>query len=184
VSDRIFERATVEFQRLVAELNNSRPDRHSGMCEAVVPWSHNPVRFTRDEVPQLIDRTSRVMVARAVFAEDAPGWAAPLPVGDDIPPLLGTTGPLHLLGLFSNSLAMADYNPFGHPSFATFGCGVMAHPCAPDHVRDDRELKCEFPAKTLPGLCAEMVWHEEALSTRMRDEILGFGFPPDLRVVT
>ena len=133
MSDRIFERASREFAHFVAELNDSRPDRF-GVAEAVVPWSHRAVRFTRNEVPQLIDQVVKVLMARAVFAEnaDTPDWAVPLPLGDDIPPL----------------------------------------------------LRCEFPAKSLPGLCCGMVWHPEALSPRLRDEILGLGFPPELWLVT
>jgi hypothetical protein len=184
VSDRIFARASLEYERFVVQFNTSVPDRN-GIAMAPVPWSSHAVRFTKREVPQLLDRVARVLVARVAFAEDtdAPDWAKPLPVGDDIPPLLRAAGPLHLLGLFSRSLKLADYNPFGHPSFSIFGCGVMAHPKAPADVRNDAELRVEFPARELPGLCCGMLWHAESLSPRMRDEILGFGFPPDLRVV-
>jgi hypothetical protein len=43
------------------------------------------------------------------------------------------------------------------------GCGVMAHPSAPNHVRDDPELQAEFPARALPGLCGRLVWSGERL---------------------
>jgi hypothetical protein len=39
----------------------------------------------------------------------------------------------------------------------------MAHPHCPDHVRNDRELQAEFPAKPLAGmgLGSRMLWWDE-----------------------
>jgi len=58
---------------------------------------------------------------------------------------------------------MMGYDYLGHPSIFVYGSGVMAHPCAPDHVRNDPELRCEFPARELPGLCSRLVWLGESL---------------------
>ena len=58
---------------------------------------------------------------------------------------------------------MMSYDYSGHASFFDYGCGVMAHPRAPDHVRDDPELQAEFPAKELPGLSGRLVWYGESL---------------------
>jgi hypothetical protein len=82
-----------------------------------------------------------------------------------------STGAMHLLGLYACSLMMLSYDCLGHPSFQTYGCGVMAHPDAPDHVRNDPELQVEFPAKELPGL-HRMVWFGESLPARQRAELL------------
>ena len=83
----------------------------------------------------------------------APVWANPLPVGDEISPLLrSTSGPMSLLGYYACSLMMASYDYPGHASFFDYGCGVMVHSSAPDHVRDAPELQAEFPAKELPGV--------------------------------
>ena len=108
-----------------------------------------------------------------MFARDAPAWAIPLPVGDEICPLLrSTSGPICLLGHYACSLMMMSYDYSAHPSLSVFGCGVMAHPSAPDHVRDDPELQAEFPAKELPGLCGRLVWFGESLPVRVRAELL------------
>ena len=49
----------------------------------------------------------------------------------------------------------------------------MAHPRAPDCVRNDVELQAEFPAKDLPGLCGRLIWYGESLPAQVRVELLG-----------
>ena len=170
--DRILERSAVELERFVNGFVDSVPDRR-GIAEAPVPWSRTAWRFSRSEIPQLIREVRTVLLAQAYHSCRAPAWADPLPVGDEIAPLLhSTSGPMHLLGLFSCSLMMMSYDYPAHPSFTTFGCGVMAHPRAPDHVRDDPELRCEFPARELPGLGGMMIWFGERLPAKVRVELL------------
>ena len=105
----------------------------------------------------------KVLLARAQFAVTGPAWAQPLPVGDEITPLLKATGAMYLLGAYSCSLIMLGYNFQVHPSFYDYGCGVMNHPRAPEHVRGDPELQAEFPARELPGFCGRLVWFGENL---------------------
>jgi hypothetical protein len=170
MSDRVFARASIELEHFVTGINSSVPARN-GVAEAAVPWSRNHVRFRQNQIPDLKRQTMNVLLSRALFVDDAPDWA-PLPVGDEIPPLLGTTGPMHLLGLYAASLKAAGYNFLQHPTFNVFGCGVMAHPCAPGHVRNDQELRCEFPARELPGLCCELIWHGQDLPDDLREELV------------
>jgi hypothetical protein len=61
---------------------------------------------------------------------------------------------------------MLNYDFRTHPSFHDFNRGVMAHPRAPEHVRNDPELRAEFPARELPGLCGRLVWFGENLPRR------------------
>jgi hypothetical protein len=163
MSDRLLERAAIEFERFVIGLHDSMPDRE-GLAKAPVPWSRHEMRFTQSEIPYLISETRKVLQARAHFAATGPAWAQPLPVGDEISPLLrATSGPMCLLGHYACSLMMMSYDYLGHPQPFDYFCGVMAHPRAPDHIRDDPELRCEFPAKGLPGLCGRLVWFGENL---------------------
>ena len=137
----------------VVGLHNSVPGR-DGVAEASVPWSRSGAQFTRNEIPYLIHQIHTVLRARAWHAVKGPAWAQPLPVGDEISPLLGATGAMCLLGNYSCSLMMMSYDYLGHPSFFDYGCGVMAHPHAPDHIRDDPELRCEFPPRNCRGWVA------------------------------
>jgi hypothetical protein len=157
MSDRLLERCAIEFERYVVGLNTARPD-HEGVAEAPVPWSRNGVTFTQSEVPGLIRQIREVLEAQAFFAEAAPRWA-PLPVATECCALLKARGPMHLLGLYACSLWMLGYYDYRvHPTFQAYGSGVMAHPHCPDHVRDDPQLRAEFPAKMLPGLCNRLMW--------------------------
>jgi hypothetical protein len=72
---------------------------------------------------------------------------------------------MHVLGCYSCSLQMMNYDYVGHPRFHAFACGMMAHPAAPEHVRNDPELQAEFPARPLPGLSGRMIWFGESLLT-------------------
>ena len=171
MSDRILERTAILLERYIADI--STPD-DCGIVEALVPGSHRPVYLSKSEVPQLICETRNILQAQAFHARHAPRWAIPLPVGDEISPLLrSSSGPLCLLAHYSCSLRMADYNYTAHPSLSTFGCGVMAHPKAPDHIRDDPELQAEFPAKELPGLSAQLIWSGADLPRRVRVGLTG-----------
>ena len=170
---RVLERSAIALEHFVTAVNSSVPDCY-GTAEVAVPWSRQPVRFTKAEVPWLIRETRTVLLAQARHAQVAPPWAIPLPVGDEISPLLSSTsGPMCLLGNFACSVMMMGYDYLGHPSFYDFGCGVMAHPRAPDRVRNDVESETEFPAKELPGLCGRMVWFGEGLPAQVRVELLG-----------
>jgi len=169
MADRVFERSSLELERFTAGINNSRPDRN-GVAEAAVPWSCHAVRFTKSEVPQLLKRTMDVLLARALFVNEAPDWT-PLPVGDEIPPLLRATGGLHMLGLYAHSLKTADYDYFGHPQFSVFGSGIMFHRSAPEDIREDSELKREFPPRFLPGLGPGWVWRGDTLPDDVREDV-------------
>ena len=59
-----------------------------------------------------------MLLAQARHAQAAPPWAIPLPVGDEISPLLrSTSGPMCLLGNFACSVMMVGYDYLGTPRF-------------------------------------------------------------------
>jgi|SRR5215831_13884571 len=158
------ERCEIEFERYVAGVYSSEPD-HCGHVCASVPWARGGWCFTKAGIPGLIREIRAALDARIWFSKHGPGWAQPLPLGEDCVAMLRMGGPPHLLGLYAFSLQLMNYDYLGHPQLYDFCCGVMAHPSAPKHVRDDPELKAEFPPQPLPGLCGRLVWFGESLTS-------------------
>ena len=166
------DRYAVELKKYVSGFTSRVPDRE-GRIEVAVPWSRRAMHYYWYEIPGLIQETRDVLSSQARHAQAAPPWAIPLPVGDDISPMLhADSGAMCLLGRYACSLMCMSYDYAGHPSFFAFGCGVMAHPRAPANIRDDEELRAEVPAKELPGLCARLVWFGRGLPARVRAEVL------------
>jgi hypothetical protein len=152
-ADRLRERFAIELESYTRELSEGVPNCH-GICTAHVPWCRDEIQFRKNEAPQLIVEVGRLLQARAWFATAGPAWAQPLPLGDEewMTLIHHGRGAMYLLGLYSVSLQECRYDYIKHPSFHAFGCGMMAHPDAPEHVRGDAALAAEFPAKPLPGL--------------------------------
>jgi hypothetical protein len=171
MNDRLLERCTIEFESCVAKLHSGVSDR-CRISRTRFPLAPYEVEYTKSDIPWLIHEIRRAYDARAAFALEGPTWAQMLPLGDECTAFIRATGPMHLLGCYAFSLQLMGYDYFGHPRFYNFGCGVMAHPDAPKHVRDDPELQTEFPAKELPGLGSRMVWFGESLQPSERRQAL------------
>jgi hypothetical protein len=63
------------------------------------------------------------------------------------------------VGLFADSLAMADWSYDTHPSFSHYVRGLMAYRYAPTELRTDPHLQREFPPHPLAGLTdGELYW--------------------------
>ena len=99
------------------------------------------------------------LVARERFRLSAPSWAPALPLSyEDIAVMENADSPqLQTVGLYAGSLRWTYWDP-AHPCFASYVSGVLAHPTAPDDLRNDLELQKQFPAKELPGLGAKLSW--------------------------
>ena len=150
------ERCELEFEHYVAEVYAREFDCW-GQASVDVPWSRG-WGFTKAGTPHLIRDIRAALDAKIWFSEYGPSWAQPLPMGRERTALLQATGPLHLLGLYANSLQRSDFDYHTHPQLYDFGCGIMALPRAPRDILDDPELRAEFPAKVLPGLCGRLIW--------------------------
>jgi hypothetical protein len=59
---------------------------------------------------------------------------------------------------FGRSLALLDYDVFGHPDFEVFGSGVMASPYTPYYIMDDGDLQVRFRPRLLKGLGPGLIW--------------------------
>jgi hypothetical protein len=127
---------------------------------------------TTPYIPAVVRGARKAYEARAMFAVENPAWG-PLPLGDECYPFLRATGGMYVLGYYAFSLQLLSYDYLEHPSFHSFGCGVLAHPAAPEHVRDDPELNEEFPPQPLPGLCGRLLWSGESLQAGERLMVLG-----------
>jgi hypothetical protein len=152
------ERCKAELEHFVAKVHASKFDAY-GQVGIDTPWMH----YRAFSKAGLVYQIGTALAARAWFSRHGPAWAPQLPLGFEIPPLLRGGGPLHLLGRYAQSLEITGYNYREHPQLYPFACGVMAHPAAPACVRDDPELKAEFPPKPLPGLSGRMIWYDDTL---------------------
>jgi hypothetical protein len=170
MTNRLIERATLEFENFVVKLHDAVA--HRSLID--IPWAPFTQLVTEANIPAVEQGARKAFEARAMFAVENPGWGA-LPLGNECNALIKATGAMHLLGLYAFSLQLMGYDYFGHPRFYDFGCGVMAHPDAPEHVRDDPELMEEFCVRPLPGLDGRLIWFGERLPPVERLFALGRG---------
>jgi hypothetical protein len=105
-------------------------------------------------IPILLPQICAALCARERFRQDAPDWAPILPLrSEDCEVLeLADDHRLCLVGLYGSSLRDAFWD-LQHPPFATFASGLLAYEHTPDELRNDRELRREFPPRKLKGLC-------------------------------
>jgi hypothetical protein len=157
------ERCKAELEHFAAKVHASKFDLY-GQVGVDVPWMH----YTAFSKAGLIVQVGTALAARVWFSKHGPAWCPQLPLGFEILPLLRGGGPLHLLGRYAQSLEFMNYNYLEHPQLYPFACGVMAHPAAPEHVRDDPELLAEFPPQPLPGLSDRLLWFGERPPTSER----------------
>jgi hypothetical protein len=167
-SDRLVERSALEFENFVAKQHSAVASR----SPVNIPWAPYEQVVTAAYIPAVMRGARRAYEARAMFAMENPDWA-PLPLGDECYPFLRATGGMYVLGHYAFSLQLLSYDYVGHPRFYNFACGVLAHPSAPEHVRNDIELQIEFPAEELPGLCGRMIWFGGSLQAGERLTALG-----------
>jgi hypothetical protein len=170
MSDRLLERCSIELEHFITKLH--RNVEHCEVATASIPIAPYEVQYTKETISNPISLARDAYNARAMFATEWPDWG-PLPLGQECTPLLQAKGAMHLLGCYAFSLELMCYDYLGHPSFYRYGCGMMAHPDAPEHVRDDIDLRVEFPARELPGLGRRMIWFYKHLSMPERLRALG-----------
>jgi hypothetical protein len=126
-------------------------------------WVEVPVvglfHHVRDEdaAAALNELARRASAARERFKTDGPPWAQPLPTSwDDCCKLARVGGRMELLGHYASSLLGSKWDET-QPPFDVFCRGVMADRTTPAYLRNDPELRREFPPKPLEGLMsAEM----------------------------
>jgi hypothetical protein len=144
-------RCELELERYVAKVHESKFD-DVRQVSLKTPW----MWYSAFSKAGLIAQIRAPLDARIWFDKHGPGWAQPLPLGEEYFPLLEGDGPLYLLGLYAFSLEVNSYEFWEHPQIYDFARGAMASlHCK---VRDDRELQREFPPKTLPGLGPRLCW--------------------------
>jgi hypothetical protein len=126
---------------------------------ALTPYTEEPFSIRRESLFPLVRHTvCRAAVARASFRESAPHWAPELPVSsaDCEKMIRSKSNKIALVGYFGRSWACANWGP--HPSFRDYCCGLMASPHCPEHIRNDPELRKEFPPRELPDLDENLCW--------------------------
>jgi hypothetical protein len=158
MTNRLVERCAIDFERYTAELHSKVAAERSGIATYSIHIAPYQMNYRASDIPYLIREARTAYEARARFALEGPAWAQPLPLGNECTAFFRARGAMHLLGLYALSLELLSYDYLKHPRFHEFGCGVMANEAAPAHVRDDPELREEFPAKPLPGLGGRLIW--------------------------
>jgi hypothetical protein len=151
---RQFESHTPELRRHVLGLFK---DPH--ILPGMVTLAEAPVIGWRYLVDQphlviiLMAQVCAALCARERFRVDAPGYP-PLPLREEeIETLKDDGNPRHqLVGFYGDSQA-AGFWDLQHPFFAPFVSGLLAYRATPAKVRNDRELRREFPPRKLAGLC-------------------------------
>jgi hypothetical protein len=114
----------------------------------------------------LAELSRRALAAKAKFAIVGPWWAQPLPTTLQKVDALARVGELiesgilapdyhngrmELLGNFIASWCASKWN-LEHPSFDRFAKGKMADRLTPRRLRNDPDLKREYPPQRLPEL--------------------------------
>src|SRR5262249_14673034 len=127
MTDRLVERSALEFENSIKKLH----DAVASHSRVSVPWAPYEQLVTKTNISAVIQGVRKAYEARAMFATENPTWG-PLPLGEECYPLLQAEGAMHMFGCFSFSLQLMGYDYLGHPPFHIFGCGVMAHPSAPE----------------------------------------------------
>ena len=179
MSDRLQQICEAEFSRYAQRLANAIFDTASQLPGAdefmTTPLVEIPITgeqfFAGYDSLEMRQRVAAALVARERFRLCAP-WAPSLPLKwKECQELEHDDNPrLKLVGLYASSLHGAYWDD-AHPCFPVFACGVMAHPLAPDALRNDPDLQQEFPPYPLEGLCDELDWRSSerlALDQRMR----------------
>jgi hypothetical protein len=98
----------------------------------------------------LFPHYKRMMVAalsaRKKFRETGPLWAPELPLASSEyeKMIRDKDSRIALVGFFANSLACANGSKF-HPLFYVYAAGAMECPDTPEHIRNDPQLRKEFP---------------------------------------
>jgi hypothetical protein len=159
MSSNIIELREREFERYVEGLYTGEPDRWGTIC-AAVPWSRRGWHFRQEEIPQLIREIRGALDAKLRHRRQASAWAQPLPIAlEDCFDLMCRGDRQELLGRYGSSLWFSAYDP-AHPPFFNYACGVMASvEYAPATLRDNMELRLQFPPTPLPGLSVGLLWH-------------------------
>jgi hypothetical protein len=127
-----------------------------------------------DDVPKLKRLVRAAEHARAWFSKHGPSWAQPLPLSEieRIGFFISDSSPLHFVGMYALSLQGRDYDCLGHPQLFDYCRAVMADPRTAEYLREDRELRAEFPAKPLAATAAQ-----QSQPTHRKTDFLGISDP-------
>lgn len=106
----------------------------------------------------------------------APPWARDLPV-DETDPLFNQhcselTPRQQLFRFFTYSLRAFEWDYEEHPVFPTYARGVMNYDFAREEIRNDPQLKAEFPPRPLAGLDTMLHYHTAVTVAYRRRELL------------
>jgi hypothetical protein len=117
----------------------------------------------RHAMPCFLPLICAALVARERFKQEWPDWPdLPLNWEHCVKMQHNECRRVALMAHYGFSLASADYDYDGHPRFDTYARGLMAYEHCPIEIRNDPELKAEFPPQELAGICdRQTVWRTD-----------------------
>src|SRR5262245_1479443 len=79
---------------------------------------------------------------------------------------------VELLGHYASSLMMLGWDYQTHPPFHVYVGGVMAYEHTPGYLRNDADLRHEFPPRPLEGLDQALGWRTLEEITQLRQTLI------------
>src|SRR5262245_37951500 len=136
-----------EVTRYIDDLLTSAPM----VADALAQLSLDPSDFAQLDREPFLERLTNALCARKWYAQQKPDGLPELPLTAHACQALreSSDGPLVLLGCFGYSLKFVRWAYQSHPGFHAYCRGVLASSLTPAALRNDPELKREFPPTAL-----------------------------------
>ena len=145
------------LEGLVDQLFNEIGAKHGEWCRNPVigggfVWGIDPIAEQKEAAVTAVR-------AREWFAVNGPPDAPPLPLShNDKEDYRRARGLKGLVGFYSRSLAIQDYDVLKHPTFDDFCCGLMAIDTGAWGIEKDAQLRKRFPPRQLAGMTSGASW--------------------------
>jgi hypothetical protein len=140
--------------------------RHGQICRCPIIDGTYVSGF--DPIDVMKELAVRALLAREWFAWNRPPDAPTLPLCYSEREALKVGGLRHIVAWYARSLEGRGYNVEEHPSFYDYACGVMVSEQTLDFVKNDPELRKQFPPRPLKGLGPGLCWHPPEAAARVR----------------
>jgi hypothetical protein len=145
--DKLTKTSLNEVTRYIDDLLTSAPM----VADALAQLSLDVSDFAQLDRETFLERLTNALCARKWYEQQKPDGLPELPLTQHACQALqeSSDGRLILLGCFGYSLKFVRWRYQSHPSFYAYCRGVLASSLAPAALRNDSELRREFPPQRL-----------------------------------
>jgi hypothetical protein len=166
-----------EISRKVDQLFDGLNAKRGDYC--VNPVTGGRFIWGDDPVEPQKETARRALAAQEWFAVNGPPDAPLLPLShDDMEDYRRARGLKGLVGFYSRSLAIQDYDVLKHPTFDDFCCGLMAIDTGAWGIEKDAQLRKRFPPRQLAGMTSGAYWARAKPMANYKREESHAGFMP------